>query len=66
MSTVHNRGPPAAWQGPNEIKRKRPNSIPTPCYPSAQRMCHLTARPLMHAQKENELIHIQPGWLMDL
>jgi hypothetical protein len=49
MSTLHNRGPPAARQGPrtdqssNNSQYRIPNN---PCYPSAKRKCHLSARSL--------------------
>ena len=49
MSTSHNRGPPPAWQGPCEPIDKSAQNTEHPinqCHPSAQRKCHLSARPL--------------------
>ena len=45
MSTLHNRGPPAAWQGPRlRINQRTANTavMPTKCHPSAQRECYLS------------------------
>ena len=61
MSTLHNRGPPAACQGPRiKINQRTANAavMPTKCHPSAQRKCYLSPRLLTALVSE---VLVQPA-----